>query len=233
MAESLNESTSAERAQGRLGELVENLAGQGLTQQQIAGQAGIPSQYLSDIKRGRRHMTELVARRLGEQFGVNYQWLLGTSPTMAPTRAQAQPPESTMGSTAGSTVGSTANWLPLFSQPIEGEPREHPAWDGTGLEVAGAAASKLSVATRPYILRFGHDDSRGRLRKGDFILISQASSPVAEISVVEYRKRLFLARAADDGIWQRVAQGEQMPPDCPIKGHCLGIVWSALCAGFE
>ena len=225
MAETLDESTAAGRAQRRLQELLKNLSRQGLTQQRVAAQAGLPSQYLSDIKCGGRHMTELVARRLGEQFHVNYQWLLGTSPTMAPTRAQAQSPDS--------STGSTAKWLPLFPHPIEGEPRENPAWDGTGLEVAGAAAAKLSLATQPYVLRFGHDDPRGRLRQGDFILISQAPAQAAEISVVAYRKRLFLARAAEDGSWERVAKGKQLPPDCPIKGHCLGIVWSSLCAGFE
>ena len=201
----------------RFNDLLELLSTQGFTQAQIAAKAGLPPQYLSDIKRSRRPMTELVARRLGEAFEVNFQWLLGTSASMNPPPSQsaAQP-------------ASGASWLPLFSHPIEGEPRAHPQWDGTGIEIAGAAAAKLLLAKRPYLLRFGRNDVRGRLRSGDLILISQVESEEAEIQVVRYRKKCFLARANDDGSWTRVATGKPLDADCPVTGHCVGIVWSSL-----
>ena len=219
MAENFDDLTPAGLAQKRLGELLERLSQQGLMQQQVAAQAGLQSQYLSDIKHGRRPMTELVARRLSGQFDVNHEWLMGVSTSMARPRVQANPPAS----------ASSAVWLPLFPHPIEGEPRANPTWDGTGLEVSGAAAAKLVLATQPYALRFGHNDDGGRLRKGDFILISQALSGDAEISVVEYRKKLFLARKKKNGDWERVANRNMLPADSPVKGHCVGVIWSSLC----
>jgi hypothetical protein len=221
MTEDSGDLTPLGLAQKRMGELLEILSRQGFTQQEVASRAGLPSQYVSDIKRGRRPMTELVARRLGEQFDVHYQWLMGTSSAMMPPRPQASPPAS-----AGSAV-----WVPIFPHPIEDEPRANPKWNGTGVEVSGIAAAQLVLATQPYVLRFGHNDIQGRLRKGDLILISQASSDVAEISVVRHLNKLFLARRNHDGAWERVANGNTLPAASPIKGHCIGVVWSSLCRG--
>ncbi|MCA9125191.1 MAG: helix-turn-helix transcriptional regulator [Planctomycetaceae bacterium] len=201
----------------RLSDLLESLAERGLNQAQVAVKAGLPPQYVSDIKRSRRPMTELVARRLGEEFDVNFQWLMGISNSMEnPT-----PHAST--ATANSTV-----WLPLFSHPIEGEPRQHPTWNGAGVEIAGVAAGRIGLTRYPYVLQFGHNDVQGRLRQGDLILISQLQRDEAEIHVVSYRKKSFLARANKDGSWSRVANDNNLPGDCPITGHCIGIVWSAL-----
>lgn len=218
MTEKLNDLTPQELAQSRLGEFLEAMSRKGLTQQQVATQAGLPAQYISDIKHGRRPMTELVARRLSEQLNVSHEWLLGTSDSTAPPRAPAHLPNS-----AVSVV-----CLPVFPHPIDGEPRSNPKWDGRGLEIAGTAAAKLVSAEQPYVLQFGHDDVRGRLRKGDYVLISQAGSDSAEISVVMYRKKMFLARRKEDGDWERVANKNTLPADCPIKGHCIGIIWSSL-----
>ena len=201
----------------RLNRLLEMLSDRGHSQTQVAARAGIPAQYLSDIKHGRRPMTELVARRLGEEFDVNFQWLLGTSDSME------NPSPLSSAFSSGSSV-----WLPLFSHPIKGEPRAQSTWDGTGVEVAGAASAKLILSKLPYVLRFGRDDVRGRLRKGDLILISQAADVDAEISVVRYRKKLFLARRGETGNWIRVGNGNELPAECPVSGHCVGVVWSPL-----
>jgi transcriptional regulator with XRE-family HTH domain len=206
----------------RLTDLLELLAQQGLTQQQVASRANLPGQYVSDMKHGRRPVSELAARRLGEEFDVHYKWLLGTSTSM-------QSPESRSGSSAASSDASPAgSWLPLLSFPIEGEPRAHPAWIGTKVEISGAAADKLVCAKLPYALRFGHDDIQGRLRKNDLILISQSPSPDAEISVVRFRNKLFLARRRTDESWERVARGSKLLSTCPVVGHCVGIIWASL-----
>jgi len=55
------------------------------------------------------------------------------------------------------------------------------------MEIVGAAAAKLVLAKHPFLLRFGHNDIHGRLRKGDFVLISQTRSDHAEIHVVLLR----------------------------------------------
>ncbi len=190
---------------------------QGLTQVQIATQAGIPPQYFSDIKRGERPVTELVARRLAEEFNFNYMWLLGTSNTM---EVPASP--------SITTNFEDTLWLPVLPFPIEGEPRQNAKWNGARVEISGAAAGKIGLAKYPYVLQFGHDDIKGRLKQGDLILISQEPNANAEIHVVRYRKRSFLARAIQDGSWSRVANGDKLPGGCPATGHCIGIVWSAL-----
>ena len=201
----------------RLCELLERLARQGISQQQVAVRAGIPPQYLSDIKNGRRPMTELVARRIGHEFQVNYEWLLGLSDTFEPIAVRgATQPE------------SSGNWLPVFPHPITGNPQSHSKNDGTALQISGAAAAKLGLLKWPYILRFGADDHLNRLKRGDLILISQSSSDNAEIHVVECRRQLVLARRKSNGTWERLAKGERLPADTPVVGYCVGIVWSDL-----
>ncbi len=222
MAKQDDHYSSAGLASQRLSDLLELLSRQGLTQIQVASRANLPPQYVSDIKKGRRPMTELVARRLGEEFDVDFHWLLGTSGTM-----ERPKPQSSAEMSAEMPAGSRS-WLPLFPNPIEGEPRAHPAWDGTGVEIAGAAAAKLVLSKHPYVLRFGRADIEGRLRSGDLVLVSQASNDDAEIHVVRYRKKCFLARANEEGGWSRVADGNELPGDCPVTGHCVGVVWSPL-----
>ena len=211
-----DENDAGSLAHQRLHEFLELLRQQGLTQQQIASKARLPVQYLSDIKNNRRPLTELAARRLADEYEINYQWLLGISDSMENPRPRP--------------AATGKLWLPLLPFPIEGEPRANPNWDGTGVEIAGAAAAKLALAQQPYILRFGHNDVRGRLRKGDLILISQTPSAQAEISVVKHRKKLFLARRNEDGSWERAANGQTLPVGSPIAGCCLGVVWSSLCS---
>jgi transcriptional regulator with XRE-family HTH domain len=202
----------------RLADFLQRLAQQGLTQQQVASRANLPPQYLSDLKCGRRPMTELVARRLGEEFDINHHWLLGTSNTM-------EPPESRSGHSAALPAG---NWLPVLNIPIEGKPRANLAWDRTMVELSGAVADMLVQAQFPYALRFGHNDVEGRLRKNDLVLISQSESPDAEIFVVRSKSKLFLARRGE-AAWLRVANGSVLPSNCPVVGHCVGIIWGSLC----
>ncbi len=203
----------------RLCDLLERLTQQGISQQQVAIRAGIPPQYLSDIKNGRRPMTELVARRIGHEFQVNYEWLLGTSDTIEPVVLRTSTQQQSGG-----------NWLPVFPHPITGDPQCHHKWDGTGLQVAGAAAAKLGRLNWPYILRFGADDTRNRLKRGDLVLISQSLSEDAEIHVVECRRQFVLARKKPDGTWERLAKGDRLPASTPVAGYCVGIIWSDLTA---
>lgn len=210
---------STERiAQQRLTDLLERLSQQGHSQQEVAADAGLPAQYLSDIKHGRRPMTELVARRLGDAFQVNFQWLTVQSDSMEPDQE----------SSSLSNPDSGGTWLPLFPHPVEGEPRSSPAWDGSCVEISGPAAAKLVLTKWPYVLRFGHNDIRKRLCRGDLVLISQTIFDEAEFSVVRYRKKSFLARLQPDGSWERAAYGDSLPGTCPVIGHAVGIVWASL-----
>lgn len=206
----------ADIAHQRLNEFLQELAEQGYTQAQVAAAAQLQPQYLSDIKRKARPMTELVARRLEEAFGVSHAWLLGISNLRE------------VGSLSAGDAFGGGDRLPVFNDPIEGNPYSNPAWDGSDREVAGLAAAKLSYLSHPYLLRFGNDDVEGRLRKHDLILISQAFAKEAEIHVVRYRRKQYLARPHTDEGWIRVANGAQLPADCPSVGHAVGIVWGAL-----
>lgn len=200
----------------RLVQLLDLLVQRGFSQQQVAERAKVPVQYLSDIKNGRRPLGELVARRIGEEFDVNFQWLLGNS------NARENPRPLT-----SKVTGGTA-WLPLHQHPVEGDPWSHPAWGGTDVQIAGRAVAKLALANKPYVLQFGHDDQEGRLQRGDLVLISQTVSETAAISVVKVRKKLFLARRLKQGTWKRLATEDELPAHSQVVGHCLGVVWSSL-----
>jgi hypothetical protein len=204
-------------SQQRLVNLLEKLSNQGVNQVQVASRTGIPTQYLSDIKHARRPMTELVARRIGGEFSINYKWLMGQSELMDSSESLSE-----------SSVTTRFPGVPVFPHPIEGEPRSHKDWDGTMIELSGPAAGKLTTAQSPYILRFAHDDHAGRLHRGDLVLISQTSNPNAEIFVVRHRKKAFLTRKNNNGTWSRVANGVVLPESCPCIGYAVGIIWSSL-----
>ena len=208
-----------ESARQRVLELLRLLGEKGHKQQEIAAQAGLPVQQLSDIKHGRRKITELVARRLGHAFHVNFQWLTGSSDSM-------DPPAPVVALAATSSSGGI--WLPLHPHPVEGDPRLVPDWDGSGTEVFAAALPKLAQAQWPYVLVFNHDDVEGRLRKGDRVLISQSVNPKAEISVIRQGRKCFLARPQADGTWRRVANDVSLAASCRSVGHCLAVIWSPL-----
>jgi transcriptional regulator with XRE-family HTH domain len=201
----------------RLCELLKRLTQQGTSQQQAALRAGLPPQYLSDIKNGRRPMTELVARRIGQEFRIDYQWLLGLSDTIEPLVLRDAP-----------TPTGEKSWLPVFSQPISGDPQSLTQWDGTKREISGAEATKLKLLKWPYVLKVGSDDIRGRLHLGDLVLISQTATEQSEISVIEFRKKLVLARRQSDKCWERITKGGNLPPDCLVIGHSVAILWSDL-----
>ena len=201
----------------RLAALLQKLTEQGYTQQAVASQTGVPAQYLSDLKAGRRSLSELYARRLAEEFDVDHRWLLGETTdhehAVVPGRGRA---------------AERSVWLPVFSDPIEGEPRSQPNWDGSSVEISGAAAAKVLLATQPYVLRFGASDHEGRLRKNDLVLISQAVVESANIHVLRAHRGRFLARRAENGIWIRLATKDALPATAVPVGHCVGIVWGLL-----
>jgi transcriptional regulator with XRE-family HTH domain len=199
----------------RLTEVLDQLAKQGLSQQQVAGRAGIPPQNLSDIKNGRRAMTELIARRVADVAGVSFEWLCGHAAKQAPSAAEH------------GQYGTICS-LPLFEHPVNGDPRRLPEWSGAVVEVSGVAAAKLSFSTWPYVLRYGAKDCRDRLKKGDLILVSQQINLDAAIQVVKFKGKMHLARPCGEDQWERVADGQTLSAPTEAAGHCLGVIWSLL-----
>jgi transcriptional regulator with XRE-family HTH domain len=198
-----------------LKKLIEQLIEQGFTQAQIAGAAGVSPQYLSDILCRRRPLTELVARRIGEKFPVDYRALLGP---------ESRGSQSGLVSSPSSTAGE---WLPVFPFPIEGDPLCHPRWDGTYVQVPAMAAPKLISAVHPYVLRFRNNDLERRLHKNDLVLISQSPKESAQIVVIKAQKKCLLCRRNGQS-WVRVANKKVLTGACDVVGHCVGVLWSAL-----
>jgi transcriptional regulator with XRE-family HTH domain len=209
---------ATELAARRFAKLLESLEKKGISQSDAALRIKLPPQYISDVKQGRRPMTELFARRLAEEFRVDHHWLLGRSGSIE------------LPASGVKALGPAARrlWLPTFSHPVSGEPQLASNWDGTSVELAGVAAAKVLLADRPYVLRFGVDDRRAVLKKQDLVLISQAVDPAAEIQVLKQGTRMFLARR-EQGTWEPVSTtGTMRGQNATVAGHCLGIIWRML-----
>ena len=206
----------------RLQELLDTLSAEGVTQQQVAIRAGVPPQYLSDVRCGRRDLTELFARRVGGEFGVDYQWLMGGTGPM-----DAVPPEGSVAGRAEARAGGLLI-LPVLHALVEGEPRDSPLWDGSLFEVGGAAAAAAGRARQPYVLRVNADDREGRLRAGDLVLISQEPSDRAELGVIRLEGRLVLARGLRSAGWHDLTTGEILAGKVEMIGCCRAIVWALL-----
>jgi transcriptional regulator with XRE-family HTH domain len=204
----------------RLLELLQLLEKRGLTQQEIALRTKVPPQYLSDVKTGRRTLTELYARRLSEEFGVDHAWLLGRDERPIASRAAPTTPP------AGTLLR-----LPVLSRPITGNPNSSGAWDGTYLELSGAAAAQAAAAESPYIWRFNGSDYGGRLRPGDLILVSQEGGRRAGVNLVRYPGGIAAARREKSGEWtlltavQRPRDKLETVKSSELVGIVLGIVW--------
>lgn len=203
---------------GRLAEFLDRLKERGISQREVASRTKVSVQYLSDVKVGSRSFTELFARRLAEEYGVDYRWLLGQSESMQPPRLNVE----------GNTRVSERTLLPVFAQPIEGDPQTHRDWDGTTIEIVGAAAARSGNATRPYVLRIVGEDRRGRLRPNDLVLISQAIDGDAEIQAVKSGPKTLLARSVSSEEWEPLLPKKASLTSATSIGHVLGIVWGVI-----
>lgn len=207
----------------RVAQFMEKLADRAIPQQEIADRTGMSRQWISDVRNGRRKVTELFARRLVEEFGaqvpVSYAWLMGETPKTSggPVVNPSLPTE------------NDRLMLPIVSSPIQGSPLKNPKWNGSFVEVVGAAAVSAFHATDPYVLKFNAEDRLGRLAKNDLLLMSQDVSETASIVVIKDEKKFWLVRRNPEGGWERVARNaEEVSKSARPVGHCLGIIWAPL-----
>jgi hypothetical protein len=197
----------------RFNDFLDELAKQGTTQQEIARKLCVSAAYLSDCKKGRRAITELFARRLEHAYGRHHRWFLEGERTVF---GGIHTPEHADRIT-----------LPVFPEPIEGAPFAVSSWDGTRFEVCGVAATRAQDSHWPYVLRLGSDDRRGRLKSGDLILVSQKIDSRAEVQIIKYNRKIFLARPNASKGWESVAQKRIVRGDAEVVGHCVAVVWAA------
>jgi transcriptional regulator with XRE-family HTH domain len=213
MPDKIAQQTAAQR----VNHLIALLAEKGLTQREIAERAGVPSQYLSDVKQGRRPLGELFARRLGEEFGIEYRWLLFGG-----------------GASGGSNEPSAASshdercLVPLLAMLPGGSPREAKGWDGSVIELFGLAAVAAQNARGPYVYRVQRNERTGRLRKGDLILVSQVVSDEPGFCVVRVSRRIVLAHTDQKQRTVDAYTGRRLPKDACVIGSCLALVWGGL-----
>ena len=191
----------------------------GMSQTEVAARLGLPRQYVTNLKNGGRVLTELFARRVADEFQVDHLWLLsGTGSMQRPSVV----PQSQAPSRADSIV------LPLLMELVSGEPRRSPAWDGAVVSVTGPAVYAVGESVHSYVYRVSADDSSGRLKQGDLVLICQdgpRDSP-PELVLLEFGDRPTLAWSTNDGRWKSTRTGRSVSAESKIIGHCLGIVWA-------
>ena len=187
----------------------------GMSQTEVADRLGVPRQYVTNVKMGDRILTELLARRIAQEFNLDFRWFLDGAGTMV--RPAMDPPGET-----DSIV------LPLLAKLISGEPRRSPTWDGAVVTITGPALYAVGDSVHSYVYRVGDDDSSGRLKQGDLVLICQGdpeNSP-SKLVLLELGDRPTLAWSTDDGRWKSTRTGRAVSAESKIIGHCLGIIWA-------
>jgi hypothetical protein len=201
----------------RLHDGLKRLEQLGTTQAEVARCLGIASQYLSDVKTGRKPVTKLFALRLRACYGLDDEWLMrGGDPPFHFFGLDLRPEQ---------LLGMN---LSVFDAPIFGDPSLHPNEVKLRIDIAGPAIQHASRAKEPYLLRFVGKDPQGGLRQNDLILISQNVNRTAKIQVVRQQRDLVLARKIAQGTWQRVDSGQSLGRKVEAVGICLAIIWRQL-----
>ena len=193
---------------------------EGISQTEVAKRLGVPRQYVTNVKAGSRVLTELFARRVAEEFDVDYLWLLrGTGAGIAqrPSVASQSKPTSV----------ADPILLPLLYELFSGEPRRSPSWDGAMVSITGPALYAASDSEHPYVYR-AENGSTGRFKRGDLLLICQGDKedPPSQLVLLELDKRRTLAWRTGDGRWKSAFTGRAVSTKAKTVGHCLGVIWA-------
>ena len=209
-----------ERFQG----ILNDLAAKGLTQAEIAQRLSVPPSYLSDVKNGYRTLTELFARRVSEEFGVDYMWLLhGTGSGEKPSASVTSSPDAQM-------------LLPVVGTPCLGDPAVSATAEGILVAISGPARVAAAQASIPYLLRLGQGLKAEGLREGDILLMSQEAGGEGHAIVVLQSGKpkdsetgpLRLARRKGEKGFADPSSGRTLRGSVQVVGCCLGVVWRAM-----
>lgn len=215
MAEDDDLENSSQRRTARLTHLLEQLAARGVKQREVAFELNLPTQFVSDLKHGRRPVSEQFARRFSEAYRVSAAWLLhGEGSSDLPN----------LETPAARTDGIYL--LPVLSAPDQGDPRQSRHWDGSLVPISGVAATAAERAKFPFVLRIGVDIPSGRLQKNDLVLCCHEPHDGTAIVIVRTKGKVLLARAGKC-CFKSLSTGSVIPEAEPI-GYCIGIVWAPL-----
>lgn len=183
----------------------------GLTGREIARLSGTRPQYISDIKRRQRPLSnDMFLRTLTGLYG-EYKWLI-TGDLVRDTKHIIDfYPYISRGD--GELFP-----LPVLERPFVGPTMTPDEWDGTFFCVTSLAADRARKMTNPYILHLPFSEKGGRFRQGDYLLVEQADNPESKFVLVKNGWGVKLTRRAPEGFLDTEHEDKYYPLDTPIVG---------------
>lgn len=185
----------------------------GLTGREIAKLSGTRPQYISDIKRRQRPLSQdMFMRTLMGLYG-EYRWLISGDLPMDTQRIISLYPY--ISDENGGTLP-----LPVFQRPFMGPKLTSDDWDGTFLCVTAPVKDVVKDMRNPYVLHLPFDDKFGRLQKGDYLLVNQSRSSDVNYVLIKSGWGVKLAKKCAGG-YEDVEN-----PDLryPFNSHVLGCI---------
>ncbi len=184
----------------------------GLTGREIAKISGTRPQYISDIKRRQRPLSqEMFMRTLLGLYG-SYKWLISGDLAIDTQRIISLYPYI-------SAPGRETLPLPVFQRPFMGPKMTVDDWDGYFICVTSPVKERAKKMHEPYVLHLPFNDRSGRLRKGDYLLVDQTASADATYVLIKSGWGVKLVRKIEAG-FEDVENGEhRYEPDVQVIGN--------------
>lgn len=193
----------------------------GLTGREIAKLSGTRPQYISDIKRRQRPLSqEMFMRTLLGLFG-DYKWLIsGDLPTDTQRIISLYP--------YISDPDNPTLPLPVFQRPFMGPKMTVDDWDGSFICVASPVKEQAKAMRDPYILHLPFNDKTGRLKKGDYLLVNQTESADSSYVLIKSGWGVKLVRRVGNG-FEDVENGDhRFDGDVQIIGNVAMLLMGTL-----
>lgn len=185
----------------------------GLTGREIAKLSGTRPQYISDIKRRQRPLSQdMFMRTLLGLYG-DYKWLISGDLPMDTQRIITLYPYI-------SNVNGNTMPLPVFQRPFMGPKLTADDWDGTFVCVTSPVKEQVKEMRNPYILHLPFNDKFGRLQKGDYLLVNQAKTADANYVLIKSGWGVKLARKCSGGF----EDAENPDIRYPANSYVLGFI---------
>lgn len=183
----------------------------GLTGREIARISGTRPQYISDIKRRQRPLSnDMFLRTLNGLYG-EYRWLitgdfvkdtkhiLAFYPYIAKSDGELFP-------------------LPVLERPFVGPTLTNDEWDGTFICVTCVAAERARKMRNPYILHLPFNEQTGRFKQGDYLLVEQSDNAEAKFVLVKSGWGVKFAQRTPDGFRDVEYGGALYPSGTTVVG---------------
>ena len=193
----------------------------GLTGREIAKLSGTRPQYISDIKRRQRPLSqEMFMRTLTGLYG-DYKWLISGDLPIDTQRILALYPN--ISNPDGPTLP-----LPVFQRPFMGPKMTIDDWDGSFICVTSPIKEIARGMHNPYVLHLPFNDKSGRLKKGDYLLVNQTETAESSYVLIKSGWGVKLVRRVGDG-YEDLENGEhRFDAGVQIIGNIAMLVMGAL-----